>query len=117
MQGVAHSVMRDMPGRRMTTVHGMAAPRTAPADAGIWATQSNGPGGRVLTWTPTRGDWTVVIMNADASRGLTVRGDVGATVPALTGIAAGLLIGGAVLVGGGALLVVLAVRQACGERS
>jgi hypothetical protein len=84
----------------------MAAPRTAPADAGIWATQSNGPGGRVLTWTPTRGDWTVVIMN-----------DVGATVPALTGIAAGLLIGGAVLVGGGALLVVLAVRQACGERS
>jgi hypothetical protein len=82
-------------------VDGTAAPRTAPATAGVWVAQSTGPGSRVLTWTATAGGWTIVIMNADASRGLTIRGDVGATVPALTGIATGLLIGGAVLLAGG----------------
>jgi hypothetical protein len=70
-----------------------------------------------LTWEPTGGDWTVVIMNADASRGLTVRGDVGATVPALTGVAVALLAGGAVLVAGGTLLAVLAAGRATDQRT
>jgi hypothetical protein len=117
LNGVPHTVVRDLPSRRLTTVDGTAAPPTAPAAAGIWVADSAGPGSRVLTWTPTAGDWTVVIMNADASRSLTVRGDVGATVPALTGIAVGLLIGGALLVAGGVPLVVLAVRGAAGARS
>jgi hypothetical protein len=98
-------------------VDGTAAPRTAPATTGIWVAESAGPGSRVLTWTPTAGDWTVVIMNADASRSLAVRGDVGATVPALTGIVVGLLVGGALLAAGGVLIVVLAVRRAAGARS
>jgi Domain of unknown function (DUF4389) len=115
LNGVPRTVLTDLPGRRVTTVDGTAAP-TAPAAAGIWVGESTGPGTRVLTWTPTTGDWTVVIMNADASRGLTIRGDVGATVPALTGIAVGLLVGGAVLVAGGTLLVVLPVRRASGAR-
>jgi hypothetical protein len=38
-------------------------------------------------------------------------------VPALTGVAVGLLVGGAVLVAGGTLLAVLAVRRASGVRS
>jgi Domain of unknown function (DUF4389) len=116
LAGVPHTVLKDLPGRHVTTVDGTAAPRTAPAAAAIWVAESTGPGTRVVTWTPTAGDWTVVIMNADASRGLTVRGDVGATVPALTGIAVGLLAGGAVLVGAGTLLVVLAVRRASAEQ-
>ena len=117
LAGVPHTVLKDLPGRHVTTVDGTAVPQTAPAAAAIWVAESTGPGTRVLAWTPTAGDWTVVIMNADASRGLTVRGDVGATVPALTGIAVGLLVGGAVLVAGGTLLVVLAVRRASGEHS
>jgi Domain of unknown function (DUF4389) len=117
LAGVPHTVLRDPSGRRVTTVDGTAAPPTAPTAAAIWVAESSGPGTSVLTWKPTTGDWTVVIMNADASRGLTVRGDVGATVPALTGIAVGLLVGGAVLVAGGTLLVVLAVRRASGQRA
>jgi hypothetical protein len=117
LNGVPHTVLRDLRGRRVTTVDGTAAPRTAPATTGIWVAESAGPGSRVLTWTPTAGDWTVVIMNADASRSLAVRGDVGATVPALTGIVVGLLVGGALLAAGGVLLVVLAVRRAAGARS
>jgi hypothetical protein len=117
LNGVPHTVLRDLPIRRLTTVDGTAAPPTAPAAAGIWVAESTGPGSRVLTWTPTAGDWTVVIMNADASRSLSVRGDVGATLPALTGIAVGLLAGGVALVSGGVLLVVLAIRRTAGERS
>jgi hypothetical protein len=115
--GVPRTVLTDLPGRRAVTVDGTAPPPTAPGAAGIWVAESSGAGTRTLTWEPTGGDWTVVIMNADASRGLTVRGDVGATVPALTGIAVGLLTAGAVLVAAGALLVVLAVRRVTGKRS
>jgi hypothetical protein len=117
LAGVPHTVLRDLPGRHVTTVDGTAVPRIKPAAAEIWVAESIGPGTRVLTWTPTAGDWTVVIMNADGSRGVTARGDVGATVPALGGIAVGLLAGGAVLLAGGTLLVVLAVSRASGRQS
>jgi hypothetical protein len=54
-------------------------------------------------------------MNANATPEVTVWSDVGATMPALTGMAIGLLAGGAVLLAGGAVLVMLAARRA-GER-
>ena len=56
-----------------------------------------------------------VVMNANAAPEVTVWSDVGATMPALTGMAIGLLAGGAVLLAGGAVLVMLAARRA-GER-
>ena len=116
LAGVARTVLADLPGRRVTTVDGAAAP-AAPDTAGIWVAASSGPGTRTVTWAPTAGDWTVVVMNADAARGVTVSGDVGATVPALTGISVGLLVGGAVLlVAGGVLVAVAAGRAATGDR-
>jgi hypothetical protein len=117
LAGVARTVLTDLPGRRAVIVDGTAAPPTAPSTAEIWVAESSGAGTRTLTWEPTGGDWTVVIMNADASRGLTVRGDVGATVPALTGVAVALLAGGAVLVAGGTLLAVLAAGRATDQRT
>jgi hypothetical protein len=50
-------------------------------------------------------------MNADGSRGVDVRADIGAKVPALEWISLGLLAGGLVLLGGAAALLVFAVRR------
>lgn len=51
-------------------------------------------------------------MNADASRGVELDADIGATVPALDKIAIGLLVGGAVVLAVGALLIILPLRRA-----
>lgn len=96
-----------------TTAHlGTARPATPPQSARIWAAQVSGTGTQALTWTPRSGDWTVVAMNGNATPGLTVRADAGATIPSLPWIAAGLLAGGVLLAVGGVLLIVLPIRRA-----
>ena len=88
------------------TTHAGGAPATAPAQLSIWAASTQGTGERTLTWQPRDGDWSIVVMNADASAGVAVQGSVSAKAPILPWLAlSGLL--GAVLFGvvGGWLLV------------
>ena len=60
---------------------------------------------------PTSGDWTVVVMNPDATSGLSVTATAGATIPSLGWIAGGLFaLGGILLIGGALLIVIPAVR-------
>ena len=84
----------------------------APQAAGIWAAQTSGSGTQTLTWKARSGDWVIVVMNRNAAPGLTVRADVGATVPGLGWVAGGLLAGGIVLAVGAVLLVALPIRRA-----
>jgi hypothetical protein len=72
------------------------APSTPPARESIWAASTQGSGQQSLRWTPHEGEWSVVFMNADAGVNVDVRGDASAELPALTWIAGGLLILGAV---------------------
>ncbi len=51
----------------------------APATRDIWAAQ----GSRSLTWDVRSGNWTVVVMNADGSRGVSAGVSAGARVPYL----------------------------------
>ncbi|MCW2574652.1 MAG: hypothetical protein JWR66_682 [Modestobacter sp.] len=87
-------------------------PATAPGDAGIWTASTGGTGTQTLEWTPSNGDWTVVVMPVDGSAGLDVGLTVAVTAPALPWLAGGLLVAGAVLLGTGVLLIVLAVHRA-----
>lgn len=68
------------------------APRTAPANATIWAASTTGAGTHTLVWTPKNGDWRVVLMNADASAGVNADMSIGAKFPHL--LAIGLAVGG-----------------------
>jgi hypothetical protein len=52
----------------------------APADQDIWVAQ----GERTATWDVQSGEWTVVVMNADGSRGVAAGVSAGATVPYLS---------------------------------
>jgi len=69
-------------------------PPTPPTSQVIWVSQASGSGTQTITWTPTSGDYWVVVMNADGSKGVDANVQVGARVTILSWIGWGLLIGG-----------------------
>lgn len=83
-----------------------------PGQQDFWAASASGEGAQTLEWDATAGEWTVVWMNPDGGEGLDVTVRVGATVPALGWIAAGLLITGVVFLLGGVLLIIVGARRA-----
>jgi hypothetical protein len=86
LRGVARSEVSDVDyapfSARFTQRAGTRAP-TRPAAQDIWAAQGSG----TLTWSVRKGDWSVVVMNADGSRGVTTAVSAGAKVPYIATIA------------------------------
>ena len=101
LAGVEHTTLMDLadsdPVYRTT---GGSAPAAVPAQMDFWAAQSSGPGPQQITWPVEDGDWTVVVMNADASPDIAVEAAAGAEVPALSW-----LLGILLSVAGGALVL------------
>jgi hypothetical protein len=89
--------------------HAGSAPSTPPTELKIWQTQASGPGQQSITWPVESGDWTLVVMSPDASQGVTVRADVGATAPALEWVWIVVLASSGLFLIVGVLIVVLAV--------
>jgi hypothetical protein len=81
-----------------------------PASRTFWAAKATGTGAQTLTWSARSGEWSVVMLNADISPGVSADADFAATVPALGWLAAGLLVVGLVILAVGAVLILLAVR-------
>jgi hypothetical protein len=88
---IAHLATNDL------TTHPGRAVSTPPSRASIWAASTEGTGEQTLRWKPRGGDWSIVLMNADASAGVSVRGDASAKMPLLPWLAAGLLVAAAAL--------------------
>ena len=65
-----------------------------------------------MVWTVGNGDWTVIVMNADGSPGVSVRADVGASLPALGWLATEFLAGGTVLALIALACIIIPVRMA-----
>lgn len=109
---VPHSVLVDRtdgePTYRTTT--GVAEP-TAPADLDLWTVSATGPGEQPLTWAPQDGDWTIVLMNADATRAVTADVTVGGELPALGAAVAVLLAVGGTLLVLSVVVITLALRR------
>ncbi|MDB5733299.1 MAG: hypothetical protein JWQ03_3194, partial [Variovorax sp.] len=62
-------------------------PTTTPGDDAIWTASTEGTGTQTLEWTPSDGDWVVVVMPVDRSAGLDVGLAVAATAPGLPWLA------------------------------
>ncbi len=90
--------------------HGGVVP-PAPTDEHFWSSSASGSGRQAIRWPVQRGDWAVVVMNADASPGVRTTIAVGAKVPAVLWIGVGALGVGAVLLGAGGIAT---VRTLCG---
>jgi hypothetical protein len=96
--------------------HSGGPPAIPPGRAGIWAAHAAGPGPQVLTWQVEGGDWTVVGMNANGSRPVSLRVTVAATLPALPWLAVGLLVGGFLVAAAGVTLIVVPRRRVAVQR-
>lgn len=110
LDGVAHAEVTDVdldPFRPTYRVRAGGAPDAAPGDQAFWRVSAEGSGTQRIRWDLESGNWTVVVMNADASRGVGVDVTAGVKVDWLLPVALGLL-GGFVLLGilGTVLLVV-----------
>jgi hypothetical protein len=97
LAGVNHdeATRLDLDPFRVTYVHhaGTKAPGR-PADQVFWAASSTG---KPLTWKMRSGNWSVVVMNADGSSGVSASIDAGVKVPALLWAGIGLTAGGLLL--------------------
>ena len=111
---VAHANVQDIdfdPFRATYLSVSGGAPLAPPTELSFWAVSASGVGTQTLTWKVREGDWSVVLMNADGSRGVAADVDLGAKMSFLLWVAIGLLIGGVLVVGGSTALVVLAARR------
>jgi hypothetical protein len=82
----------------------------APAGQTFWAASVQGAGPQTLVWDGGYGQWSVVVMNADASPGVAAGLSFGAHIPHLTWIGIGGAIGGGLLAVAAAGLIILGVR-------
>jgi hypothetical protein len=110
LAGVNHTVISEFWGDKVEPVGG-GRRASAPGAQHFWAASSTGSGAQTLTWKPVGGSWTVVVMNANGRPGVAVGADLGARMPALPWIALGFFVAGAVLLAGGVLLAVGAIRR------
>jgi hypothetical protein len=85
-------------------------PQGPPTEQRFWAASASGVGTQTLTWKVREGDWSVVLMNSDGSRGVAANIDVGAKMSFLLWVAIGGLLGGVLVTGGSVALIVLAAR-------
>jgi hypothetical protein len=111
LDGVGHGVIEHLATGELSTTNAGDAPSSPPSSALNWAASTQGSGEQTLLWEPRDGDWSIVLMNTDASAGVDLEGDLGAEFPPLPWIAGGLLIAGAVLGTFGAWMIVREIRR------
>jgi hypothetical protein len=100
LSGANYSELRDVEFRPFRTeyreVQG-TTPLSDPAGQTFWVASAVGSGERNLDWKIAAGDWSVVVMNADASPGVSTDLQAGFRSELFGPIAAGLLAAGAIL--------------------
>lgn len=88
------------------------APAGPPGAQSFWVAESRGSGEQTAEWDVASGSWTIVAMNADAARGVSVDADLGARVGWLIWLGIGLAVVGLVLTATGLILIIVISRRA-----
>ena len=79
-------------GNARYATHTGTAPSGPPATQPFWARTASGRGDVAVTWPVRHGAWTVVVMNADASRGVVAEAKLGARLGFLGELAGGIAV-------------------------
>ena len=88
-----------------------STPSAPPGNETFWVASTAGAGERTLEWEPEDGDWRAVVMNEDASRGVSAELSIGAELDSILWIGIGLLVAGALFAAGSALAITAATRN------
>jgi hypothetical protein len=110
LRGASHTTLTDFhsdPFRAVYRAEPGSAQPAAPTSKRIWAAAAHGTGPQTVTWDVKHGDWSIVVMNADGSRGVDAGVSAGADFPILSALAWGSVGGGLVLLGVASLLIVV----------
>ena len=110
LRGASHTTVTDFhsdPFRAVYRAEAGSGRPAAPVSEPIWAASAHGTGMQTVTWDVKHGDWSVVVMNADGSRGVDTGVSAGADFPILSALAWGSIGGGLVLLGAASMLIVV----------
>jgi len=87
------------------------APQGPPGDQTFWVASASGTGEQTVEWEPEDGFWQAVLMNVDASRGVSSDVSIGAELDSVLWVGLGLLAVGALLAAGAALAITAGIRR------
>ena len=114
LRGVQHAVVTDVSYDPFSvdyrTVPGHP-PAESPTSQPFWDESTSGSGAQELVWDVKEGRWTVVVMNADASAGVSADLVAGAELDFLLWLSIAILVLGALLVAGGAAMIYAGARH------
>jgi hypothetical protein len=110
---VAHDELVDFHGGRSEfDLYRGGAPRTPPSRQNFWVAYAEGSGEQALTWDAEFGRWTVVVMNADAARGINVKADAGIKLAWAIWAGLGMFVVGLLMSVGAVVVILLIGRRA-----
>jgi hypothetical protein len=113
LSGVGHSQLTDFAdGDPTYDVQPGRAPASRPGGQDFWVSQATGGGEQTVSWDVESGNWSVVAMNADAARGVSVDADAGVKIGWLLWLGIGLAVLGALIVAGCVVIIVRTGRRA-----
>jgi hypothetical protein len=113
LEGVEHDVVDDLDssGDPEYARRAGSEPGGAPGNETFWVASATGAGEQALDWEPEDGDWRVVLMNSDASRGVSSDMSIGAELDTVLWIGIGMLAVGALFAAGAALAITGGARR------
>jgi hypothetical protein len=118
LAGVATATLIDFDeGEPEYELHTGGAPSQPPGREDFWVAQTQGGGEQTLDWDADFGHWTALVMNADASRGISVEADAGIKLEWAVWAGLGLLVVGLAMSAGAAAIIVLVGRRADRDRA
>lgn len=92
------------------TIEG-GAPTSLASSQPFWVASAEGSGPQTINWNLEQGRWAIVIMNSDASPGVSVEASAGAKTDLLVPIAVGMLAAGLFFGGAAAAMMVFGLRS------
>jgi hypothetical protein len=85
------------------------SPQTPPTSQHFWTAQASGSGAQTLTWTPSTGDYWLVVMNADGSKVLDANVQIGVRLDFFSWTGVWMILGGIILALGGVAIIYFGV--------
>ena len=111
LDAVEHVVVTGIDDEPRYSARPGGAPDNPPEDETFWVASTAGTGEQTLEWEAEDGSWSVVVMDADARRGVDAELSIGAELDPVIWVGIGLLVAGGLLAGGSALAITAGIRR------